>query len=76
MRRRVLVHLAIGLPIGLGGAFGVGVILESLLVQTSPSDPVTLGAVVVVMGTVAILASLWPARNATRVSVREVLVYE
>jgi hypothetical protein len=64
--RRVLIHLAIGLPFGVLGALGVGIILESLLVQTSPRDPVTLIGVVFVMGTVAILACIWPARRAAR----------
>lgn len=41
-------------------------ILQSLLVQTSPGDPVTLGAVALVMALVAILACLWPARRAAR----------
>ena len=35
-------QLAIGLTIGLAGAFGVGRLLQSLLVQTGASDPVTL----------------------------------
>jgi hypothetical protein len=39
--RRALIQLAIGLPIGIAGAFGVGKILQSLLVQTSPADPLT-----------------------------------
>ncbi|MEX1258576.1 MAG: ABC transporter permease [Gemmatimonadota bacterium] len=64
--RRVLVQLAIGLPLGLLGGFGAGLILRSLLVQTGPTDPLPLLAVVVVMGTVAVLACLWPARRAAR----------
>ena len=62
--RRVLVHLAVGLPLGMAGAFGVGTILQSMLVQTSPGDPLTLASVVLVMGGVAVLACLWPARSA------------
>lgn len=65
--RRVLGHLAIGLPLGAAGAFGVGRLLASLLVQTSPSDPLTLGGVVLVMVAVAVLACLWPARRAARI---------
>jgi len=64
--RRVLVHLAVGLPIGMAGAYGVGLLLQSLLVGTSPGDPVTLGAVALVMALVAVLACLWPARRAAR----------
>jgi putative ABC transport system permease protein len=65
--RRVLGQLAIGLPLGAAGAFGVGRLLESLLVQTSPRDPLTLVGVVLVMVTVALLACLWPARRAARI---------
>jgi putative ABC transport system permease protein len=62
----VLGHLAIGIPIGLVGAYGVGTVLQSLLVETGPRDPVTLGAIVLIMCTVAVLACLWPARAAAR----------
>ncbi|MBM4184350.1 MAG: ABC transporter permease [Gemmatimonadetes bacterium] len=65
--RRVLGRLAIGLPLGLAGALGVGRILESLLVQTSPTDPITLGGVIVMMASVAVLACLLPARRAARI---------
>jgi putative ABC transport system permease protein len=64
--RRVLGHLAIGLPLGAAGAFGVGRLLRSLLVQASPRDPLTLSAVVLVMGLVATVACLIPARRAAR----------
>jgi predicted permease len=64
---RVLRHLAIGLPLGALGAYGVGRLLSSLLVQTSPGDPVTLVGVVLVMVTVAVLACLVPARRAARI---------
>jgi hypothetical protein len=65
--RRVLGQLAIGLPLGAAGAFGVGRLLQSLLVQTSPRDPLTLGAVVLVMVVVATAACLVPARRAARI---------
>ena len=65
--RRVLAQLAIGLPLGAAGAYGVGRLLESLLVQTSPRDPVTLGAIVLVMVLVASVACLVPARRAARI---------
>jgi putative ABC transport system permease protein len=64
--KRALVQLAIGLPIGMAGAYGVGRILQSLLVQTSPSDPATLGSIMALLVGVAILACLWPARRAAR----------
>jgi ABC-type antimicrobial peptide transport system permease subunit len=74
--RRALLHLAIGLPIGVAGAFGVGQLLQSLLVQTSPRDPTTIAAIVVLMLTVSIAACLWPARKATRLDPLTALRYE
>jgi putative ABC transport system permease protein len=74
--KRALVQLAIGLPIGMAGAFGVGRVLQSLLVQTSPSDPVTLGSIMAVLVGVAILACLWPARRAARLDPMIALRYE
>ena len=65
--RRVLGYLAVGVPLGGVGAYGAGRVLESLLVQTSPSDPVTLVGVVLVMVAVAVFACLWPARRAARI---------
>ena len=74
--RRALVQLAIGLPIGVAGAFGVGKVLQSLLVQISPSDPVTLLSIVLVLAAAAILACLWPARRAARLDPMIALRYE
>ena len=62
--RRALIQLAIGLSLGIAGAFGVGKILQSILIQTSAGDPATLGLVAVLLVAVALLASLWPARRA------------
>jgi len=64
--RRGLVQLATGLGIGLAGAFGVGQLLKSLLVQTSTRDPLTLTSIVLLLMLVSVLASFWPARRATR----------
>jgi putative ABC transport system permease protein len=74
--RRSLVQLAIGLPIGIAGAFGVGKILESLLVQTSARDPITIGSIAALMIVVSIAACLWPARYATRLDPLSALRYE
>ena len=66
--RRGLVQLAIGLAIGLAGAFGVGQLLKSLLVQTSTRDPLTLTSIVLLLMLVSVLASVLagPARDAAR----------
>lgn len=74
--RQSLIQLAIGLTIGLAGAFGVGIILKSLLVQTGTRDPVTLVTIVTVLVTVALTASYWPARRATKLDPLKALRYE
>ena len=62
--RRALIQLAIGLPLGIAGAYGVGTLLQSILVQTGPRDVVTLASIVLILIVVAISACLWPARRA------------
>jgi ABC-type lipoprotein release transport system permease subunit len=64
--RRGLVQLIIGVTLGLAGAFAVGRLLRGMLFQTGPADPVTLVSITVLLMTIAISASLWPAWQATR----------
>jgi putative ABC transport system permease protein len=64
--RRAFLQLAIGLPIGIGGAFAVGQLMQSVLAQTSGRDPLTIAAIAMVMSIVSLAACLWPARRATR----------
>ena len=65
-QRRILVQLAIGMVIGLAGAVGVGQLLRGVLVRTEPTDFVTLASIAALLVLVALSASLWPARRATR----------
>jgi putative ABC transport system permease protein len=74
--RRGLMQLGVGLVIGLAGAVGVGKLLQSTLVQTSATDPVTLGSIVAVLTAVALAACFWPARGATRLDPVIALRYE
>jgi putative ABC transport system permease protein len=74
--RRALVQLAIGVPIGIAGAFGVGQLLRTLLVETSARDPVTIGSIAAVMIIVSVNACFWPARRATRLDPVSALRYE
>jgi putative ABC transport system permease protein len=74
--KRALVQLAIGLPIGIAGAFGVGRLLQLILFQTSARDPVTIGTIAILMVGVSISACLWPARRATRLDPLKALRYE
>ncbi len=66
--RRAFASLGVGLAAGIAGALAIGPLLRVFLVQTSPGDPATLAAVAGVLTVVAGVASVWPARRATRVS--------
>ena len=57
----------VGLAVGLCGALALTRVLGSLLFEVKPADPVTLAAAAVLLGAIALLASLLPARRATRV---------
>jgi predicted permease len=74
--RAALVQLAVGLVIGMAGAFGVGRLLRSLLVQQSPNDPVTLGSIAALFVVVSLAACFWPASRATRLDPVNALRYE
>jgi len=62
--RRVLVQLAVGVPFGLAGAYGVGRLLGSFLIQIEAGDPLILGGVALLLSVIAISACLVPARRA------------
>ena len=74
--RRAIVHLSLGLALGLAGAVGVGRLLQSLLVQSSSTDPLTLVLIALVLVAVGLTASLWPARRASRIDPVVALRYE
>jgi len=69
--RMVLGHAAtlalVGVLAGLAGALALSRAIGSLLFELSPTDPLTLGSMAVLLGGVALLASYLPARRATRV---------
>jgi hypothetical protein len=65
--KRGLIQLAIGLSIGLSAAYGVSRVLRTLLVQITPTDPVTFAVITVLLTLTAIAACLIPARRATRI---------
>jgi putative ABC transport system permease protein len=62
-----------GVTLGLVGSVVLARVIDSLLVGAPAIDVVTLGTVAAVLGTVAIAASVLPARRATAVNVTEAL---
>jgi len=57
----------VGLVLGLAGAALVTRALRAVLYGVSPTDPLTFGAVILLLGLVAVAASLDPARHAAAV---------
>jgi ABC-type antimicrobial peptide transport system permease subunit len=58
---------ALGVGLGLLAALGMTGLVARLLYGVSPRDPVTFAAVALLLGAVALVASLIPARRAARV---------
>jgi len=66
----------LGVAVGLAAAVASTRVLRSLLFEVTPTDPVTLGAVAGLLLAVALSATLWPARRATKVDPMVALRYE
>jgi putative ABC transport system permease protein len=64
--REAILLAAIGAAAGCLAAIGAGRFVASLLYGTTPSDPLVLGAAALAMVIVALLATLLPARTASR----------
>jgi putative ABC transport system permease protein len=62
--RRGMLPLGIGLIAGLLGTFLVGRLLQGLLIDTSPTDLLTLAVVVALLVVGSVTACLLPARKA------------
>jgi putative ABC transport system permease protein len=58
---------ALGIALGLAGAFAATRVLRSLLFEVTPTDPLTLASVAVLLFAMALAAALLPARRAAAV---------
>jgi ABC-type antimicrobial peptide transport system permease subunit len=77
IRRLILTQVfgvvGIGVIAGLAGALAASRLLRSMLFQVSPTDPLTLGGVCVLLLAVATVAGYLPARRAARIDPVEAL---
>lgn len=64
--RQGLAQLAIGLVLGTAGALLAAPVLQTLLVQIKPTDPITLMGIGLIFTVVTVCACLIPARRATK----------
>jgi len=74
--RRAMLLALIGVGVGIAGAIAVTRYLETLLFGVKPVDAITFAAVALGMVIVALVASLIPARRATKVDPLTALRYE
>jgi predicted permease len=74
--RQAAVVAAIGIAVGLGGAFALTRVLGALLFGVSPVDPATMVAAAALLAGVAALAAWVPARRASTTSIEGRLIVE
>jgi putative ABC transport system permease protein len=71
-----MLRVAMGLAIGLVGAFGVTRILKTILIQVAPADPLTFATASVVLAIASTVGCWIPARRAMRVDPMVALRHE
>lgn len=80
VRRLILreggIQLAIGIALGLGVAFAAADMLQFIMYDVQPRDPLVYATITLVIVAVGVAASLVPARRATRVDPMVALRYE
>jgi putative ABC transport system permease protein len=74
--REALLLAGLAVAIGLAGAFAVTRVMEAVLYETAPNDPVTLAIAAIGILVVVTAAALVPARRATHVDPLVALRYE
>jgi ABC-type antimicrobial peptide transport system permease subunit len=65
--------LAVGLPLGLVGAWFASRLMAGLLFGVGPMNPVVIGGAAMMLGSVAMLACWLPSRRASQVAPVEAL---
>jgi ABC-type antimicrobial peptide transport system permease subunit len=71
--RQGLQAAGVGMALGIAGALAVSRLIAALLFEVRPTDPVTLVAVALTIGSVAVLACWFPAWRASRLDPSVVL---
>jgi ABC-type antimicrobial peptide transport system permease subunit len=64
---RGLLLAAMGIVLGVGGAFALSRAIRAMVYGTSPTDPAVFVGSAVLLATTVLIASYLPARRATRV---------
>ena len=65
--RKTLQLALIGITVGIFASLAVARLIASLLFRTAPADPFAFAGMVILLGTVALLAGYFPARRASKI---------